>query len=517
MTRYPAALLLVLSLALPAAASDREILLRNSFAHRAAKERSQRPVRARLVEPDFEVLALKDTPSARMSITRKLTVPLFDDVVLHVELTAVERDAVGTAVWSGRVEGEENSSVILAIKDHAMSASFWTPSGRFSIEPGENGTHEVLELDPRAFPDESDPVHPLVAAQTIASDAVTTTADASSYFDILVVYTDDVRANLGGTSAAQAAASNAIAAMNTAYANSGVTPRVRLVGTAEVSYSETGDLQTALGALRNGSDGSMDEVPTLRNQVGADAVSMLVWNGGSSCGIGYIMSGSPSSGFAPNAYNAVANSCATGNLSLAHELGHNFGLEHDRHVSPSGNPAYPYGFGYVDTAGQFRDVMAYSAGCNGCPRIQYFSNPDLTYLGRPLGVSYLLSNSADNVRALNNVASIVANWRQSVQSAPPPVFTNDPLVPQSTMIQTLHVTELQTAINNYRAQASLAAVSWTFVGAGSSVTAAQILELRNALTPALIARGRSAVYTDVSLSGVSVKAVHFQELRDYLK
>jgi hypothetical protein len=511
MTRSQATILVLLSLALPSAASERQILLRQSFAYSKPKVRERQPLRARFIEPDFNVLTSSD---------KKLTIALFDDVVLHVELTSVERDATGTALWSGRVEGDDNSSVLISVKDHAMSAAFWTSSRRFSIEPGENGTHEALEIDARTFPDESEPQRAFVAARsTIESDALVTPSDTAEFFDVLVVYTDDLRASLGGTAAAQTAASNAVGAMNTAYANSGVTARARLVGTAEVNYAENGDMQTALYALRNGSDGLMDEVPPLRTQLGADAVSMLVLNGGGSCGIGFLMSGSPSSGFASNAYNVVANNCATGNLSLAHEFGHNFGLEHDRYVA-TGQPAYTYAFGYVDTSGQFRDVMAYASACGGCPRIQYFSNPDRSYLNRPLGVNYQLSNSADNARALNNAASVIANWRQSVQAPPTPpvaVFTDDPAVAQSTPIKALHITELQTAINAYRAYAGLSAVSWTPIATGTIITAAHILELRNALTPALVALNESVAYTDTSLSGVAVKATHIQELRNYLK
>lgn len=518
MIRYPLSILALLSLALSSSASQRQILIRDSFAQPMAKKREHKPIRTRFIEPDFDVLATRGG-SGRRTTDKKLSITLFDDVVLHVSMTNVERDAAGTTVWSGIVDGDENSSVIVSVKDRAMSGTLWTSSRRFAIEPGENGTHEALELDTHAFPDESEPPRPLTASRTITSNALVTATDTADFFDILVVYTDDLRASLGSTAAAQTAASNAIAAMNTAYANSGVLPRARLVGTAEVTYAENGDLYAALLAVRNTSDGLLDEVPPLRTQVGADAVSMLVLNGGGSCGIGFVMT-SPSSSFAQHAYNVVANSCATGNLSFAHELGHNFGLEHDRFVSPNGDPAYSYGFGYVDTEDQFRDVMAYANGCNGCPRVQYFSTPDRTYLSRPLGVNYLLSNSADNVRALNNAASVIANWRQSVQAPPPPptpVFTQDPLVPQSTIVQALHLTELQTAINACRAYASLSAATWTPIAAGSTISSAHILELRNALTPALVALGESAVYTDPSLSGVAIKAIHVQELREYLK
>ena len=277
MIRSSVALLLLAALFTPAA-SAREILLHQSFAHPVEKEREPRPLRTRVVEPDFDALR-RDS---------ELTVSLFDDVVLPVTLTNVTFDANGTASWSGRVEGEPDSCVLLSIKDNAMSAMISFASRRFAIEPGENGVHEAIELDPRAFPDESEPIEPLELPH-VASDATLHAADSAQFFDLLVVYTDDLRASLGGTAAAQTAVSHAVAAANLAYANSGVTARIRLVGTAEVAYEDDGELATALHALRDDNDGILDGIHSLRDRVGADAVSMLVVKGGGSCGVSYIM------------------------------------------------------------------------------------------------------------------------------------------------------------------------------------------------------------------------------------
>jgi peptidyl-Asp metalloendopeptidase len=511
MIRFSTALLLLVALAIPAqAANDRRILLFTSFANAKEKERHPKPKRQRFIEPD---LAALDAPGLKKNelqkVAKKLTAALFDDTVVHIELESVERNGADAIVWHGRIEGDETSNVDIVVKDNSLVATISTLSKRYMIEPGENGTHEALELDLASFPNELEPIRPI---QSNASRPDTVVAnDSAAFIDVLVVYTDDLRASLGNTASAVAAATSAIAATNTAYANSGVTPRVRLAGTLEVAYNDSGNLETALYDLRGTSDGQMDNVHTVRNQVGADAVALLTLNGsGGTCGIGFLM-GSLSAGFASNAFSATRWSCAVGNLSFPHELGHNFGLEHDRFVSPSGTPAYPYGFGYVDSQLQFRDIMAYANAC-GCTRIQYFSNPNMTYLSRPLGIHYESSpgTSADNVRALNNAAMTIANWRQAVSGYTPATFTDNPLVAASTRVKAIHITELRTAINNYRASVSLPAATWSPIAMGTVITAAHITEMRTALTAALPA----AVYTN-PLPG-TIRAVHIQELRNYL-
>ena len=515
-------LLALLSLSVPLAAAERAILLHASFANaEGKKQRHPAPKRSRLIEPDFAALeapALKK--NERRKIAKNLSAALFDDTVLHIELTEVERNAADVHVWHGVIEGEDSSSVSIATKDRALIAAVTTPTRRYAIEPVDSGAHEAFELDLAAFPDEYDPLLTVTAASTSGSPPVTAN-DTAAFIDVLVVYTDDLRASLGSAAAAQSAASNAVAVANTAYQNSGVTFRLRLAATAEVAHADDGALNNTLVQLRSTSDGVIDEVHALRNQYGADTVAMLVLNGGGGCGIAYI--GTPSSSFASSAFAVIPNGCAVGNYSFPHELGHNFGLLHDRFVAAGSSPAYPYGYGYVDTADQFRDIMAYANDCGGsCPRIQYFSNPNLTFLGRPLGVSHESSpsTSADAVRALNEMASFAANWRQSVTPSNPPAatFTDDPLVARTTRAKAIHITELRTAINAYRSYAGLPAYSWaTSVATGGMITATHIAELRTALTPALTAQSRTATYTDTLTNGVQIKAAHIQELRNYLK
>ena len=96
-----------------------------------------------------------------------------------------------------------------------------------------------------------------------------------------------------------------------------------------MNFTET-SIQNDLTTLTTSGDGVLDGMQSLRDQYGADIVT-LIGNGyvsSGSCGLGYLMS-SASTSFAPWAFNVVDRSCAAGNLSYAHEVGHNEGLHHD--------------------------------------------------------------------------------------------------------------------------------------------------------------------------------------------
>jgi hypothetical protein len=104
----------------------------------------------------------------------------------------------------------------------------------------------------------------------------------------------------------------------------------------------------------------------------------------------------------------------------------------------------------------------------------------------------------------------------SIDVATAITFTDDPLSIGVTPIKAQHVTELRQAVNAIRATANLSAATWTDTTLNSSVSvkAVHITELRTNLDQALTALGLPVSgYTDASLSGVLIKKVHLDELR----
>ena len=500
-----------------AIAENRASLVRPDPAGARNDQRPAHARRSRKVVVDSSVLDIATLKrGGRVRASRPIGISLFDDVWLPVLLTAVERHVNGAVAWTGSVETDPESSVVIVVRSDAVTAHISTRGHRYAIVPAAN-SHDAVEIDPASFEDEAEPLR-VTSNGVVTSPLRTAVADSGETIDLLVAYTNVLKDALGGEAAMQSHVSSAVAATNLAFENSGVLPRVRLVGTAEVSYDDRlADSQTALTRLRGTTDGFMDNLHSLRNSLGADAVSLLVLRptDGSVCGIGYLIDQPGALDAGNYAFNVVRNACAVGNLSFPHELGHNFGLEHDRANAAGSLPSQTYAYGYRDQIGNFRDIMSYNCTL-GCPRLQYFSNPDIMVNGRPLGVNYLLPTAADNTRALNTNAPLMAEWRSEVSLNV--TFSDDPIAAGVTPVRAIHLMELRNAIDALRLRAGLSATLWSSaVATGNVISVAHIMELRAALNPALTALGITPQYGEVVSSGSPVKASHIQELREYTK
>jgi hypothetical protein len=99
-------------------------------------------------------------------------------------------------------------------------------------------------------------------------------------------------------------------------------------------------------------------------------------------------------------------------------------------------------------------------------------------------------------------------------------FTDDPLVSGTTIIKAQHILELRQAINAIRSLANLQAATWTDASPqGVSIKAVHVQEMRTNLDQALNALSLPVQsYTDSTLSStLSIKRVHFDELRQAVK
>ncbi len=329
---------------------------------------------------------------------------LFKGTRYEVVLSGLERRGPFDVTWRGWLGPAGGDRVVLTFQDSHVAGMVFSPEGVFEIAPLAGGGHRLARIDQSRFPPcGGDPTPP--GDQSLSSDAAPAAAlDSADQIDVLIAYTPQARTGAGGTAAIRTTAQNAMDMANTAFIDSGMVARFVLVSTMLANRNDSGNISADLSWLTTD-----PAIAAARDVVRADMVSLLVENGAGACGVGWVMR-NPGASFASNAFQVTARSCAVGNLSYAHEHGHNMGMEHnpENGVSPSSAASYPWSFGhYVN--GVFRTVMSYVDPCpSGCTRVARFSNPNLTFAGFPTGIA----DQRDNHRTGDLTAPIVANFRQ---------------------------------------------------------------------------------------------------------
>jgi hypothetical protein len=366
-----------------------------------------------------------DTALLRGDANARMIIPLFDGQRLTVVRDRMVPSGKRGFVWHGRVLDHPRSAVTLSSIDDVLVGSIMTDTGvMYRIGYTGNGVHTVTQIDKTQLPDDDYPYQKRPAPTRGPGLGDTCSTDPPSDIDVLVLYTPDARQGAGGAEAMEATIYLAVEETNEAYIRSAVTQRLRLSHFAEVAYTESGNLDTDVTRLQNGTDGFMDAAHTLRNTYAADLVALLVENGGAYCGMAYDILNPVSNAFESEAFAVVARGCATGYYSFGHELGHLMAARHDWAVDSTNNSPYTYNHGYVNTAptpptAPWRTVMAYNTACAAagvtCTRIQNFSNPNVDYPdpgGDPTGVG-TGSQQSNNALTLNNTSLTVANFRCS--------------------------------------------------------------------------------------------------------
>ena len=373
----------------------------------------------------------KDPASGKPTTPHTLVLNLFEDVVFTGIVEHVEPTASGHALW-GSLEGVELGTMTLVVNGKIVVGTVRTPYAVYSIRTAGDGTYVIRQIDESSLPPLGEPLEipPSSTGVRPKTDDGADPLDDGSVIDVMVMYTPLAKRYEGGRASIEALIDLFVAETNQAFAKSGVTHRINLVLRDEVDYiEEGGDFLTDIYRFRGDSDGYMDHVHELRDMYAADLVHLVVAR----------------SGVGGRAYIAYDESVAFGltaayrkDLAFPHEIGHNMGLHHDRYEV--GVPLTGSNYGYVNQrmfepgapeSARWRTIMAYPDQCLDvidywCTWLPYFSNPDKTYKGAPMGVpvdhpSTGADGPADAVGILNDRSEIMANYRPSSNSPTPRV------------------------------------------------------------------------------------------------
>ena len=321
---------------------------------------------------------------------------------LHFDVLAEHTARTGWGYsLSGRTVGGPPGFVTLVVHDEAMAGHLWTPEKSYEILPLGDGAHVVREAHEGA----NIQCGATMTAQSPATAAAADDGpDDGSVVDILVVWTPAAEARVGGESSIKAKIDLSIAFTNDTFRRSGIFTSLRLVGAEKVDYEETPDNLTNLERLSAPQDGHLDDVLALRDAVGADLVHLYSSRGG---GIAYLGGAFALSGDV---------------RYFAHEIGHNFGVNHVR--SDLRLSSYQHAFDDF-SFGRHGCALTITSG-GGCVDgvfgrvLPYYSSPALwdPRNGRPLGVSRfqparVVNGPADAVLTINRSRHVLANFRPS--------------------------------------------------------------------------------------------------------
>lgn len=429
------------------------------------------------VKLDEALFESKQSPFWQNPDEGRLVLPLPDGKALTVSIHDSEMLGAKRFTSTGRIEGHPGSQAIFAYNEGFLHATLEDPATgtTYELRAATDGTLEQFyQVDPTQVGSCGGVLRPTIdsdvqaelarrAGRTAASraEADATPEGSNGNMDtpptaaysqganvvvhLMMAYTQGVRfgqSEPGRTAAIQSDFDAGVAQVNQDFANSLISARVKLVKIYPLTYAND-ELETSaanwqsamLDALRKLTDGSMDVIHTIRDQVGADLVCLVQHRfDTTSAGIGYLLD-TPGDNLNPFFGFSVVEDTTVSLHVLSHELGHNFGCAHNREDSLDSSGAqaygaYPYSFGYrfvTPSGGRYRDIMSYDIQnptlATTYTRLPYFSNPDVTAktvagvsLGVPIGIAPGAAGEADNALTIDEGAFEVSNFRLQTQT-----------------------------------------------------------------------------------------------------
>ena len=403
---------------------------------------------------------------------------LFDDVSFVADTERVEKTEDGFS-WIGKIAKEDVGDVILSVVDGDLAGTVWVDTQIYNIHGDGDGGYTVDEIDSTALElahdADTSPSQPnrrtlpsfllsrprvvdrllareegykrlrgriqgLVTAGLLPAFILSFIPESGARVDVLLVTTPSAEEWMETNGHHRTATiNNLIEKANTALRESLIDSQLNLVGLEFVDYDPVDpELLTDLGNLADPPIHSdLLFLHTRRDELRADIVSLLVHQSnpvnagrGKTLGMLPAVTVTPPDGkgqFEEKGFNVVDIKYAVRENAFTHEIGHNYGSQHDRfqfeiekaEVAPQFVPSIPGAHGFILPEVNVRTVMAYDTFCQetfgfSCSRIPRFSNPDQFHHGVRRGVALGLPISADNASMFNLTARVVANYRHAL-------------------------------------------------------------------------------------------------------
>ncbi|WP_273908536.1 zinc-dependent metalloprotease family protein [Enterobacter bugandensis] len=303
--------------------------------------------------------------------------------VIEFNGNLLNEDGYGIKVWQGN-SGDDKSTAIFSVRNDKVNGFVRLNDGSFyEIHPISEELHALVKIETSGG-DENE--FDYIKDDENEPDPLEYYGQSNNTFAkvrVLYAYTNQSRYKFGDSPELYASTLNS--ALNLSHEKSKSLARFDVAGILDTKVSET-NMNNLLADMKNTSTGLGAVIAQKRKETRADLIVLITALGG---GLAYM----------PGMYSVVSASQAIASNTLAHEIGHNFGLNHGE--NENGITAYANGY---RVAGEFSTVM--SKRTSGGTAINSFSNPQLNHNGIPIGTA----TSNDAVRLINERRFIVANY-----------------------------------------------------------------------------------------------------------